>query len=95
MRLWDAFFADSIEKEDGFSIVDPKTGVEGVVLHVGLQPLGERSRRRIARVQETTHDRQEFLNDWILDRRHMYQDVRPDPPWWSTRAAGCTPSSCA
>lgn len=31
------------------------------------------------------HDRQAFLNDWILDRRHMFQDVRPSPPWWQSR----------
>lgn len=31
------------------------------------------------------HERQAFLNDWILDRRHMYQDMAPTPPWWSSR----------
>ncbi|MEM9070384.1 MAG: SGNH/GDSL hydrolase family protein [Myxococcota bacterium] len=34
---------------------------------------------------EAFHSQQEFLNDWIMDRRHMVDDAPANPPWWKSR----------
>lgn len=38
-----------------------------------------------AQQSEAFHDEQDFLNDWILDRRRMFQDAPKHRPFWSSR----------
>lgn len=38
-----------------------------------------------AQQSEAFHEQQDFLNDWILDRRRMFMDAPKHRPFWSSR----------